>query len=34
MLAGVPVADPLVPGAPWFAVSRNHFGFNEIVALS
>jgi hypothetical protein len=32
-LNGVSVADPAVPGQPWFAVPRTHLGFKEIVSL-
>lgn len=32
-LEGVGEADPVKPGAPWFAVPRTHPAFNEIFAL-
>ena len=32
-LDGVPEADPVRAGAPWFAVPRSHPAFNEVFAL-
>lgn len=32
-LAGETVADPIVPGNPWFAVSRDHPAYKEITNM-
>lgn len=33
LLTGVAEADPVVPGSSWFAVSKTHAGFKEIVSI-
>lgn len=33
MLSGVNEAHPAVPGSPWFAISKSHQGYKEIVAM-
>jgi hypothetical protein len=32
ILSGISESDPVTPGNPWFAVSKNHSGYKEIVA--
>jgi len=32
ILNGVNQSDPITPNSPWFAVSKDHVGFKEIVA--
>jgi hypothetical protein len=32
-LVGVPQADPISPGNPWFALPHSHTGFKEAVAI-
>lgn len=32
-LSGVVESDPVTPGNPWFAISKTHAGYKELIAI-